>query len=79
MTNAIIHQMIGRCIEQYVKADEYSECYAKICGECYVIGPKGLPDIWLIVDIEFAIAGEIEKRRKKVQNVIWTLRVVIIR
>lgn len=64
MTNATIDQIIGWRIEQYVKADEHSECHAKICGECGVIGPKRLADIWLIVRVEFAVAVEVIERKK---------------
>lgn len=65
VTNAIINQMIGWCIEQYVKANEYPECYAKICGECGVIGPKRLADIWLVVHVKFAVAVEIIQKKKE--------------
>lgn len=60
MTNAIADQMIGRCIEQYVKTDEYAKSHTEIGVECDIFGPKRLSYMGLIVQIEFAIPGEIE-------------------
>lgn len=59
MTNAIADQMIGRCIEQYVKTDENAKSYTEISVECDIFGPKRLSYVGLIVQIELAIPGEI--------------------